>query len=28
MEITIRCIETESIKDKGIFEALFREYLS
>ncbi len=28
MEITIRCIETESIEDKGIFEALFREYLS
>ncbi|HHG3514802.1 TPA: N-acetyltransferase family protein [Vibrio parahaemolyticus] len=28
MEITIRRIETESIEDKGIFEALFREYLS
>ncbi|MBE5186863.1 GNAT family N-acetyltransferase, partial [Vibrio parahaemolyticus] len=24
MEITIRRIETESIEDKGIFEALFR----
>ncbi|MEF1330643.1 GNAT family N-acetyltransferase [Vibrio sp. M260121] len=28
MEITIRRIETESLEDKGIFEALFREYLS
>nr|WP_225506381.1 hypothetical protein [Vibrio vulnificus] len=28
MEITIRRIETESVEDKGIFEALFREYLS
>ncbi|TNY95142.1 GNAT family N-acetyltransferase [Vibrio parahaemolyticus] len=28
MEITIRLIETESIEDKGIFETLFREYLS
>ncbi len=28
MEITIRRIETERIEDKGIFETLFREYLS
>ncbi|MDF4902115.1 hypothetical protein P3551_22795 [Vibrio parahaemolyticus] len=28
MEIIIRRIETESIEDKGIFETLFREYLS
>ncbi|WP_299692129.1 GNAT family N-acetyltransferase [uncultured Vibrio sp.] len=28
MEISIRRIETESIEDKGIFESLFREYLS
>ncbi|MGI2879064.1 GNAT family N-acetyltransferase, partial [Vibrio alginolyticus] len=28
MEITIRRIKTESIEDKGIFETLFREYLS
>ncbi|TOF33653.1 GNAT family N-acetyltransferase [Vibrio parahaemolyticus] len=28
MEITIRRIETESIEDKSIFEAMFKEYLS
>ncbi|WP_180797932.1 GNAT family N-acetyltransferase [Vibrio parahaemolyticus] len=28
MEITIRLIETECIEDKGVFETLFREYLS